>query len=157
MTSILIPSVWSCVKRSLVDDKKKKQRPNKRGQTVAISITSYSTHCTEVGASGNLNQNHGVAEGKRRRGEASYYRRYTYKFKTPSAPALFSFQNFFESKTWNDRTNSITPVDICCRRHVGAASQHNFWRNIHTIDVSTVEVVTATSKVLLSVECQPII
>lgn len=53
--------------------------------------------------------------------------------------------------------NSITPVDICCRRHVRAASQHHLWCNIHTIYFPIVEVVTATSKLLLPVECQPII
>lgn len=34
---------------------------------VAISLSSNCTHCTEVRASGDLNQNHGVAEGKWKR------------------------------------------------------------------------------------------
>lgn len=64
---------------------------------------------------------------------------------------------FFDASARKGTRNSITPVDICCRRHVRAVSQKHFRRNVHTIYVSIIEVVTDSSKVLLPVECKPVI
>lgn len=145
MTSILMPSAWSCLKRPLINKRRRRKR--------AISLCGDRTHCTEVRASGNLNQDHGVAEGQSGKGEGRYY----YMDKCVDCTKMILFPECLCECRNRNKKNSLTPVDICCRRHVRAASQQHFWSNIHTIYISIIEVVTASSKVLLPVECQPII
>lgn len=129
---------------------------------VVICREGCHTHWHEVRASCNLNQNHGVAEERRERilfsSAVSKIQRLHILYLWRRLPV--NHNSVSTSIYCNSKLNvhcSNTPVDICCLRHIGAASQQHLWGTIYTIYIPTVKAIADGLKVLLSVHRETII